>query len=79
MSCVCHVFGSVHCSLVVTCWEGLIPWLLFGMFNCVFVTFLCGILVQAWYSFVSIPDLCRLSYFYLSYFYKVSACRSYST
>ena len=21
MSCVCHVFESVHCCLVVTCWE----------------------------------------------------------
>ena len=21
MSCVCHAFESVHCCLVVTCWE----------------------------------------------------------
>ena len=21
MSCVCHAFASVHCCLVVTCWE----------------------------------------------------------
>ena len=21
MSCVCHTFTSVHCCLVVTCWE----------------------------------------------------------
>ena len=21
MSCVCHAFVSVHCCLVVTCWE----------------------------------------------------------
>ena len=21
MSCVCHAFSSVHCCLVVTCWE----------------------------------------------------------
>ena len=21
MSCVCHVFASVHCYLVITCWE----------------------------------------------------------
>ena len=33
------------------------------MFNCVFVTFPCGILGQVWYLIVSIPDLCRLSYF----------------
>ena len=30
------------------------------MFNCVFVTFLCGILGQVWYLIVSIPDLCHL-------------------
>ena len=33
------------------------------MFNCVFVTFLWDILGQVWYLIVSIPDLCRLSYF----------------
>ena len=21
MSCLCHAFASVHCCLVVTCWE----------------------------------------------------------
>ena len=42
--------------------EGLTYWLLFVMFNCVFVTFPCGILGQVWYLIVSIPDLCRLSY-----------------
>ena len=41
----------------------LTSWLLFVMFNCVFVTFPCGILGQMWYLIVSIPDLCRLSYF----------------
>ena len=30
---------------------------------CDFVTFSCGILGQVWYLVVSIPDLCRLSYF----------------
>ena len=39
MSCVCHVFASVHCCLVVTCWEGLIPWLSLVMFNCVIVAY----------------------------------------
>ena len=34
-------------------------WLLFVMFNCIFVTFPCGILGQVWYLIVSIPDLCR--------------------
>ena len=40
--------------------KGLTSWLLFVMFNCVFVTFPCGILGQVWYS---IPDLCRISFF----------------
>ena len=40
--------------------KGLTSWLLLVMFNCVFVTFHCGILGQVWYS---IPDLCRISFF----------------
>ena len=44
--------------------KGLTSWPLFVMFNCVFDTFPCGILGQVWYLTVSIPDLCRLSYFY---------------
>ena len=28
-----------------------------------FVTFPCGVLVQVWCFIVSIPDICRLSYF----------------
>ena len=40
-SFVCHDLASVYCCLVVTCW---MSWLLFVMFNCVSVTFLCGIL-----------------------------------
>ena len=41
----------------------LTSWLLFVMFNCVFVTFPCGILGQVWHLIVSIMDLRRLSYF----------------
>ena len=37
-------------------------WLMFVMFNCVFVTFSCGILGQVWYLIVLIPDICHLSY-----------------
>ena len=33
------------------------------VFNCVFITFLYGILGQVWYLIVSILDLTRLSYF----------------
>ena len=43
--------------------KGLTFWLLFLMFNLCFVTFPCGILGQVGYLIVSIPDLCRLSYF----------------
>ena len=43
ISCVFHAFPSVHCCIVVTCWEGLTSWLLFVTFNCVvFVTFPWG-------------------------------------
>ena len=38
-------------------------WLLFVVFNCVFVAFPCGILGQVWYLIVLIPDLCHLSDF----------------
>ena len=43
--------------------KGLISWLLFVMFNCVFDTFPCGILGQVWYLIISIPDIYHLSYF----------------
>ena len=64
MSCVCHAFASVHCCLVVTCWEtaDLFDLVCDSYFD--FVTFPCGILGQVWYLIVLIPDLCRLSYFY---------------
>ena len=41
---VCHAVLSVHCSIVVTCWEraGLLA-LLCVMFSCVSVTFPCGV------------------------------------
>ena len=41
--------------------KGLTSWLLFVMFNCVFVTFPYGIQGHVWYLIVSIPDLCHLS------------------
>ena len=34
--------------------------LLYVMFSCVFVTFICGVLGQVWYLIVSIPYLCLL-------------------
>ena len=63
MSCVSHVFASVHCCPVDTCLEraGLLA--LVGDVYCIFVTLLCGILGHVWYLIVSFPDLCLLSYF----------------
>ena len=43
--------------------KGLISWLSFVMFNCVFVTFQCGIQGQVWYLIASIPDLGHISNF----------------
>ena len=61
---VCHVFLSVHCSLVVTCWERAdLLALMFVTFYCVFVVFPCGIFGRVWCLIVSIPDLCLLCYF----------------
>ena len=61
------VFVMLSCLFVAALWspagKGLNSWLLIVMFNCVFVTFPCGILGQVWYLIVSIPDLCRISYF----------------
>ena len=60
---VCHAFLTVHCSLVVTCWEWTNPLaLLYVMFSCVFVIFPCGVLGQVWYLIVSIADLCLLTF-----------------
>ena len=60
--CVSHAFASVHCCLVVTCWERADLLALVGDVYCI-VTLPCGILGQVWYLIVSFPDLCCLSYF----------------
>ena len=64
---LCLVFVMVSHLFIAVLWspavEGLTSWLLFVMFNCVFVTFPCGILGQVCYSIVLIPGLCHLSYF----------------
>ena len=60
---ICHVFLSVHCSLVVTCWERVkLLALLCVRFYCGFATFPCGVLGQVWCLIVSISDLCLLTY-----------------
>ena len=39
VSCVCHAFASVHCCLVLTCWEKADLLALVGDVYCIFVTF----------------------------------------
>ena len=46
VSCVSHAFTSVHCCLVITCWERSDLLALVGDVYCIFVTFPCGILGQ---------------------------------
>ena len=53
-----HVCSLMPCGLWSPAGKGLTSWLLFVMFNCVFVTVPCGILGQVWYLIVSISDLC---------------------
>ena len=66
---LCLVFVMLSHLFIAALWspagKGLTSWLLFVMFYCIFVTFPCGILGKVWYLIVSIPDLCRLSYFYI--------------
>ena len=63
---LCLVFAMLSRLYIAALWspagKGLTSWLLFVMFNCIFVTVPCGILGQVWYLIASIPDLCRLSY-----------------
>ena len=61
MSCVSRAFVSVHCCLVVTCWERANLLALVGDVYCNFVTFPCGILGPVWCLIVLFPDLCLLS------------------
>ena len=63
MSCVFMHSRLFIAALWSLAGKALTYWLFFLMFNCVFVTFPCGILGQVWYLIVSIPDGCRLSYF----------------
>ena len=49
--------GGEKIRLKIWLWEGLASWLLFVVFNCVFVAFPCGVLGRVCYLIVSIPDL----------------------
>ena len=67
---LCLVFVMLLHLFIAALWshggKRLTSWLSFVMFNCVFVTFPRGILVQVWCLIVAIPYLCHLSYFYKS-------------
>ena len=58
---LCLVFSMLSSLFITALWSPagnfLTSWLLFVMFNCVFVTFPCGIMGQVWNLIVSIPDL----------------------
>ena len=60
------VFVMQSRLLIAALWspagKGLTSWLLFVMFNCVLVTFPCGILGQVLCLGILISDPCRLSY-----------------
>ena len=49
MSSVCNALRLCIAALWSPAGKGLTSWFLFVMFNCVFVTFPCGILGQWWY------------------------------
>ena len=78
MFCVSHSFASVYCCLVVTCWERADILAIVGDIYCIFVTFPCGILGQAWYLIESFPELCLLSYLdkTISFFCRISLIMS---
>ena len=70
---LCFVFVMLSCLFIAALWspagKRLTSWLSFMMFNCVFVTFPCGILGRVWYLIVSFPDLCCISYFFSVFFF----------
>ena len=66
---LCLVFVMPFRLFIAALWSPagieLTLWLSFVMFNCVFVTFPCGMLGQVWHLIVSNPDLrhLKISYF----------------
>ena len=57
------LYASVYMCLVVTCWERADHLALVCGVLLLVCYFPIGILGQVWYSIVSIPDICTLSYF----------------
>ena len=67
---------TVHCCLVVTCWERADLLALVGDVYCICVTFQYGILGQVWYLILSFPDLRCLSNFMQSFWKPITALAS---
>ena len=62
VSCVSHAFVSVHCCLVVTCWEMADLLALVGDVYCTFPSVILG---QVCYLVLSFPEPRRLSYLHI--------------
>ena len=67
-SYLCLVFVMLPPLFIAALWsragKGLTSWLSFVMFYCVLsLSQVVSCICQVWYSIVSIPDLCHLSYF----------------
>ena len=66
---LCLVFAKLLRLFIAALWlpagKGLTSWLLFVMFNCVFVTFPCGTLGQVWCILDCIDSCTSLSHFLL--------------
>ena len=74
---LCLVFVMLLPLFIAALWsptgKGLTSWPLFVMFNCVFITFPCGILGHVQYLIVSVPDLCRLFLTFILAAYHISS------
>ena len=64
MICLYYTVLSVHCSIVMTCYERTDLFaLLCVLFYCVFVTLPYDVLGMVWYLILSFSDLCLFYYF----------------
>ena len=72
--CFKYAVLSVPCSLVIICWErsGLLA--LVCVLSYEFFTLPYGVYGQVWYLSVSIPDLCLLHYFILTFRHAFVKC-----
>ena len=79
----CLVF-AMFCARLFICalWspagKGLTSWLSFVV-SSVSLSLSLGILGQVWYLIVSIPDLCTITYFYISQLIRLARASSYVT